>query len=95
MSFSDWAFSFRFLGTDKSNGVFDILDILTTNFTLPLGGILIALFAGWKVRKAHASEELNLDGFGFALWSFLARFVSPLLVAVLLLYLLFGNYYDA
>jgi NSS family neurotransmitter:Na+ symporter len=96
MSFSDWAFSFSFLGVEKSNGFFDIFDLLTTNITLPLGGILIALFAGWKIRRDHLKEELRLRSLaGFEMWLFVTRFVSPVLVGMLLLYLLFGHYFNA
>lgn len=96
MSFSDWAFSFHFLGVKKTNGFFDIFDILTTNITLPLGGILIALFAGWKIQRDHSREELRLGSrAGFELWLLLTRFVSPALVGMLLLYLLFGHYFNA
>jgi NSS family neurotransmitter:Na+ symporter len=96
MSFGDWAFSFRFLGVEKTNGFFDIFDILTTNITLPLGGILIALFAGWKIQRGHLREELDLRNHAvFAIWLFVTRFVSPVLVGMFLLYLLFGHYFDA
>jgi NSS family neurotransmitter:Na+ symporter len=96
MSFSDWAFSFRFLGVEKTNGFFDIFDILTTNITLPLGGILIVLFAGWIIQRDHSREELNLRSrAGFEMWLFLSRFVSPVLVGILLMYLLFGHYFNA
>ncbi len=96
MSFSDWAFSFRFLGVEKTHGFFDIFELLTTNITLPLGGILIALFAGWTIRRSHSQEELKLGSLaGFEIWLFLTRFVSPVMVGMLLLYLLFGHYLNA
>ena len=31
--------------------VFDLLDYLTTNIMLPLGGLLIAVFVGWSMRE--------------------------------------------
>ncbi len=93
MSFSDWAFEFKFLGMQKANGFFDILDILTTNLTLPLGGILIVAFAGWVMPRALAGEELDVRSrTAFELWSWLARYVAPALVTVLLVFLLLGNY---
>ncbi len=96
MSFSHWAFSFRFLGLEKTNGFFDIFDILTTNITLPVGGILIAVFAGWKMQRPHLQDELRLASrAGFEVWLFLTRFVAPVMVGLLLLYLLFGHYFDA
>jgi NSS family neurotransmitter:Na+ symporter len=60
--------------------IFDFLDNLVTNFMLPAGGMLFALFAGWKVSTRVAREELDLGDFWFAVWRFLARFVAPIAV---------------
>ena len=86
MSFSDWAFQFDFGGETKSNGLFDILDILTANFMLPLGGLAMALFAGWMMSRSSTLEELRLgDGMIYRFWYFLVRYVSP--VGVLLVFM--------
>ena len=78
MSFGGWGFEFEFAGAKKTDGVFDILDIATTNFMLPLGGLAIALFAGWVMREKDTAEELNLKAdWQYKLWRFLVRFVSP------------------
>jgi NSS family neurotransmitter:Na+ symporter len=96
MSFSDWAFTFDFLGVRKSNGVFDIFDILTSNVMLPLGGILIAVFAGWVMKREHSRQELSLRfAAGYWIWRLLTRYVAPLLVAVVLVQLLFGHLFSA
>jgi NSS family neurotransmitter:Na+ symporter len=79
MSFSDWAFQFDFGGETKSNGLFDILDILTANFMLPLGGLAMALFAGWMMSRSSTLEERRLgDGMIYRFWYFLVRYVAPL-----------------
>ena len=86
MSFSDLAFQFDFGGETKSNGLFDILDILTANFMLPLGGLAMALFAGWMMSRSSTLEELRLgDGMIYRFWYFLVRYVSP--VGVLLVFM--------
>jgi NSS family neurotransmitter:Na+ symporter len=86
MSFNEWAFDFNFLGNIKNNGIFDILDILTTNFLLPIGGLLIAIFAGWKMKPRHSREELALSRDSmYQLWSFLIKFVAPPLVFIVIL----------
>lgn len=89
LSFSQWKFSFTFFGELRKNGMFDVLDILTANIMLPLGGILIAIFAGWIMKRRHSEEELaiRVPG-GYDLWWFLVRFVSPVLMGVVLLHLL-------
>ena len=84
LSFSHWAFDFNFLGTVKHNGVFDILDILTANIMLPVGGLLIAIFAGWMMKQKHSKEELALNH-SYKVWQFLIKYVAPALVSVVIL----------
>lgn len=64
---------------------FGLLDYLTANIMLPLGGLLIALFAGWAMKKASTQEELAIGNkILFHFWLILIRFVSPL--AILLVF---------
>jgi len=84
LSFSHWAFDFNFLGTVKHNGIFDILDILTANIMLPVGGLFIAIFAGWMMRPKHSKDELALNR-SYKLWQFLIKYVAPALVSVVIL----------
>jgi NSS family neurotransmitter:Na+ symporter len=86
MSFSYWAFDFSFHGEAKGNGLFDILDILTANFMLPLGGLAMALFAGWVMARESVADELEMgDRKAFRLWYVVVRYVTP--VAVILVFL--------
>ena len=86
LSFSHWAFDFNFLGTVKHNGVFDILDILTANIMLPLGGLLIAIFAAWKMSRESTVDELGMgDRFFYPLWRFLVRYITPIAVIIVFL----------
>jgi NSS family neurotransmitter:Na+ symporter len=64
---------------------FDLLDYLAANIMLPLGGLLIALFAGWSMRAESSQDEFAMRGFGYGLWRVLIRYISPL--AVLLVFL--------
>jgi len=58
---------------------FDVLDFSVTNFLMPLGAMLYAVFIGWFVTSDIARETLNLeDGRLFATWRFLMRFVVPI-----------------
>ncbi len=84
LSFSLWAFDFNFLGTVKRNGVFDILDILTANIMLPVGGFLIAIFAGWMMKQEHSKDELAL-GNSYTLWRFLIKYIAPAMVLVVIM----------
>ena len=56
---------------------FGAVDYLTTNIMLPLGGVLITVFAGWFMSTKSTSSELGGTGTGFSMWRFLARFVAP------------------
>nr|VFK30103.1 MAG: neurotransmitter:Na+ symporter, NSS family [Candidatus Kentron sp. MB] len=66
---------------------FDLLDYLTANIMLPLGGLLFALFVGWKMARASSREELGVeDGFGFKAWHFLLRYISPVGIVLVMLH---------
>ena len=66
--------------------VFDNLDFLTSNIMLPVGGLAIAVFAGWFMRAHSTADELRpLAGGGYRLWRLSARFIAPVAVFVVLL----------
>jgi NSS family neurotransmitter:Na+ symporter len=67
--------------------IFDTLDKLTTTILLPLGGLLMALFAGWVMKTNHVQEELDVTDRPYRLWRFTIRFVSPLAIIAIFLYL--------
>lgn len=69
-------------------GIFDTLDKLTTNIMLPLGGLMMAIFAGWIMRSHHVREELGLQTKTYTVWRFIIRYISPLAIAVIFLFLL-------
>ncbi len=65
---------------------FDLLDFLTANIMLPLGGLLIAIFAGWAMsHKSKENEMATRHVFAFNGWNFLLRYVTPLAVMVVFL----------
>lgn len=67
-------------------GVFDFLDILTDKIFLAIGGMLLAIFAGWVVNKEDLKNELTNEGTLsfklFEVWYFCIKFLIPLAVAV-------------
>ena len=80
--------SFNLWSEDKIFGktFFDLLDYLTANIMLPLGGLFIAIFAAWVMREADVREELAVvNRFGYALWRFVVRFVTPVCVVIVFL----------
>jgi len=64
----------------------DLLDGLTEGIGLPLGGLLIALFAGWAVRKSLLEEIGTEAKLTRALWPAGIMFVAPLSIAVVLVF---------
>ena len=64
---------------------FDLLDFLTSNVMLPMGGLFIALFAVWVVRREISRQELELSAGARAVWVGLAGVVAPLAVLVIFL----------
>tara|TARA_B100000459_G_scaffold147219_1_gene115868 strand:+ start:4768 stop:6249 length:1482 start_codon:yes stop_codon:yes gene_type:complete len=65
----------------KGKTFFDVLDFLTTNILLPVGGVLISLFVGWfMTRRAIADEARMKSERLLTLWRFMIRVVSPLAV---------------
>lgn len=65
---------------------FSLFDYLTANIMLPLGGLLIALFAGWALQREASVDELRLgDGLLYRGWYFLIRYFTPLAVGLVFL----------
>lgn len=66
---------------------FDLLDFLTSNVMLPLGGLFMAIFAGWLMAREMSASELRLEGSpGFKLWHVLIRYVAPLAMLIVFAY---------
>ncbi|WP_428240612.1 sodium-dependent transporter [Gynuella sp.] len=65
---------------------FDFLDYVTANIMLPLGGMFIALFAGWVVKTRISREEMSITPLAHQLWLILVRFIAPVLVLIVFIY---------
>jgi NSS family neurotransmitter:Na+ symporter len=79
MLLSGWTTSF---GTD----FFTTLDYLTSNWMLPLGGLFIAIYAGWVMpRRLRDAEIEDLHPMLVKGWLILVRVVAPALVILVLL----------
>jgi len=60
--------------------IFDNVDHVTSNIMLPLGGVCIAVFAGWVMCRNSTAEELGGAGTIYKMWHMLARYVAPLAI---------------
>ena len=63
-------------------GVFDFLDHLCSDWLMPFGGVLFAMFVGWKMSRADVRDELTNGGrLGnrvFGVTYFLIRYIAPI-----------------
>lgn len=70
--------------------VFGILEYLTSNIMLPLGGLFIVLFIGWFFSRERTRNELTnngtLKGRYLPLLMFILKFVAPVAIAMVFLY---------
>lgn len=80
LSFSAWADWFPLAGMPplERATVFDLLDQLTSNVLLPVGGLAIAVFAGWALPPRLLAEELRLGPSAATALSVALRYVVPL-----------------
>ncbi len=65
--------------------IFDNVDYLTSNIMLPLGGLLIVIFAGWVMCRNSTADELGSSGVLFRSWRVLARFIAPIGILLVLI----------
>ncbi len=61
-------------------------DYLVSNWLMPLGGLLIALFVGWALtRRERLGEFLPHQIKYVTIWTFLLKYIAPVLVLLVLL----------
>ncbi len=67
---------------------FDFLDFLTAKLMMPIGGIFISLFAGWRLDKKILEAEYTNAGTlslrFFKAYRFLLRWVAPVGITAVL-----------
>lgn len=86
LSFNRWSdvHPLAALGFASGKTPFELLDVLTSNLMMPIGGLMVALIAGWALPRAVTRRELGLaGGIAFPLWLLLVRYVVPLAIAVI------------
>ena len=74
--------------------LFDGMDFVSSNIMLPIGGMLIVIFVGWKLGKSKFFAEITNEG---ALKSplkaiifFIIKYVAPLAIAIVFVKGIFG-----
>lgn len=87
LSFNRWQDVRPLAAIDAFAGmtIFDLIDYLTANVLMPVGGILIAVFVGWRLSPLLLQAELGIGGWFFRGWLFLIRIVVPVAIGGILL----------
>jgi NSS family neurotransmitter:Na+ symporter len=66
--------------------LFKIIDFFTASIMLPLGGLFIAIFAGWIMEKDSTEREFSFHNrYVYPVWHIMVRYVSPFLVLMVFL----------
>ena len=69
---------------------FSFMEHLSVNIMLPVGGLLIAVFAGWYMSRSSSFAELRLNNKMYLAWKTGAMFIAPAGVILILLHEFFG-----
>lgn len=69
---------------------FDLFDYLSSNLLMPIGGLLIAIFVGYFVKKDDLIDELSNQGslnttFYLNIFRILLRYITPILLIIVFL----------
>ena len=72
--------------------IFDNVDHVTSNIMLPLGGVFIAVFAGWIMCRNSTADELGGAGSIYTLWRVFTRFIAP--IGILLVFVKASGLWD-
>ncbi len=87
LSFNRWAVWFPLDMFDRfaTATVFDLLDFMTSNVLLPIGGLALAVFAGWVLPARLLKEELALTTTRAIQLRATLRYIVPLAIAAVVL----------
>jgi NSS family neurotransmitter:Na+ symporter len=81
-------------GTRKA-GLLANLDHLAANWLLPLGGLFITIAVGWFMTRRSTEEELVDETtpawFSYGVWRFAIRYIAPLAVFTIILFVIFAG----
>ena len=73
------------------NNIFDLFDKTTANILIPLGALLIVLFAGWRMKWSDFEDEITSSGkhrinpVYLKFIKFSVRYLAPVVIAVIMI----------
>ncbi len=83
LSFNEWSHIQLLFNLN----IFETLDKLTSTILLPLGGLMMAIFVGYVMKKDHVQEELDLHAHSFKTWRYANNIIAPIAIIAVFLYL--------
>ncbi|WP_075881942.1 sodium-dependent transporter, partial [Vreelandella massiliensis] len=82
------AFSFSFMADFRplfGRNMFELVSSIPPDIFLPIGGLLIAIFAAWVMPRATVVHALGVNERGFVVWQTIVRWIAiPLTFIVLI-----------
>jgi len=72
------------------HNIFDSLDWVSSNLLMPLGGIAISIFIGWKFGKFSVKKELEKNGSEISsillsVFIFIVKYIAPVAILIIAL----------
>ena len=71
--------------TIANRSIFDFVDFITNSIMMPVGGLIISIFAGYYYSKKIAQDELETSPIIFTLWRLSVRYVAPIGILIILI----------
>jgi len=73
------------------NNIFDLFDKTTANILIPVGGLLIVLFAGWRMKRKDFLDEITSGGkhkinsVYLRIIMFSVKYLAPVIISIILI----------
>jgi len=76
-----------FISVFEEKTFFEVFDYMVSSVMMPLGGIFIAVFAGWTLNKSITKDEFSIAHgvVGYKVWRFLLRYFVPVLLLIVMI----------
>jgi len=76
-----------FISVFEGKTFFEVFDYMVSSVMMPLGGIFIAVFAGWTLNKSITKDEFSIAHgvVGYKMWRFLLRYFVPVLLLIVMI----------
>jgi NSS family neurotransmitter:Na+ symporter len=76
-----------FISVFEEKTFFEVFDYMVSSVMMPLGGIFIAVFAGWILNKSITKDEFSIAHgvVGYKVWRFLLRYFVPVLLLIVMI----------